>query len=63
MSELQIDPARLRSELTKAEADLATLRKMIAERQEALIEDERLAVRIEQTIAALRSRLARGGER
>ena len=62
MAELQIDPARLRAALTRAEADLAALQKTIAERQEAITEDERLAVRIAQTIAALRSRLTAAGE-
>lgn len=58
MPELQLDPARLRSALNEAEADLAALQKVIAERYEVIDEDERRAVRIEQMIAALRSRLA-----
>lgn len=59
MPELQIDPARLRAALDEAEADLAVLRRAIANQQEAITEDDRRAVRMEQMIAALRSRLAR----
>lgn len=62
MAELQIDPVRLRAALTEAEADLAALQKTIANQQEAITEDERRAVRIEQLITALRSRLAPTGE-
>lgn len=64
MPELQIDASRLCAALNAAEADLAGLQKVIAERYEAIDEDERRAVRIEQTITALRSRLAQteGGD-
>lgn len=60
--ELQIDAARLRAALTKAEADLVTLRRAIANQQEAITEDERRAARMEQMVVALRSRLAAAGE-
>lgn len=53
----EVTAARLSEALDETEAALAALRESLAARQSALDDEERRAIRMEQLIAALRSRL------